>query len=583
MLDGWLVALFALLSPVGGSTAPAGTGRLLEVGPGDTIQSVLWQARSGDRIRISGPHEERIFPTFDITLEAGEDGLLMGRDGPALTIGAGMTVRIAGLGLQRRDSTGLPGGPVISVRDGQLLAIDARIIADSHEALRVSAHGSAELKETLCRSERGTALRVGDHSVVQVEGGRIEGGPRPAVLVSELGRTSLTGCRISGRDTLVRLEDDAFFGMAGGLLEGGKKGLVLAQRATARLHAVSVEAQQEAGLALTDKTDLAVNEATVSPKTGVALALGGDARLISRRTTWTGSPARAALLGVQAVWLGLGDRWTGWTREGVTVADHAVLAHRGLVVRQLPHAALQVSGGSRVLLDEPDVQGLSGDGIVLVDDARLSLKGGRFTQIGRDVVVAEGRSRVTLENIEFNEGRRHAVVCGDEARVLVRGGQARGFREAAMMVRGKGQVRLEGVRLIEHLGIAALAIGDGRLDLDNCDLRGGRQGLAYLGRSTGEVISCRIFDHKADGVTVQDMARPVLRGIEIRGQGQAGLRVLDGARPLLERSVLAGNEVGLSVEAPGHTRGQPLLGLNRVSGNRFLDHEGLLPGPMLRD
>ena len=76
-------------------------------------------------------------------------------------------------------------------------------------------------------------------------------------------------------------------------------------------------------------------------------------------------------------------------------------------------------------------------------------------------------------------------------------------------------------------------------------------------------------------MTVQDDAAPVLGRTRIEGGGEAGIRVLDRAHPRIEDSVVRGNRVGISLEAPGHGRGLPVLVRTDVSDNRDLDFEGL--------
>ncbi|MEB3203301.1 MAG: right-handed parallel beta-helix repeat-containing protein [Candidatus Sericytochromatia bacterium] len=583
MVEGWLVALFALLCPVAPESAPAAPGRVLEVPPDETIQSVLWKARPGDRLRLSGRHEERIFPAFDLVIEAGEDGSLVGRDGPALSVGPGITVRVGSVLLERRNTPGLPGGPVVMVRGGSLLLEGTRVVAATDDGLRVAGHGHVELDGASLQAARGTALKVTDNGVANLVNGRISGDGSHVVVVSERASLHAAGTIVTGRRTLLRGEDDGRITLSRLRLEGGERGVELAQRARVSCFETLLSDQRSVALELGDQSDMALADATVSPAVGMAVALNGDANLQSRRTTWAGQPARAGLLGGQARWLGHRDTWQGWSGEGFTVSDLAGLAHRQLRVRRLVGTALQLASHGRAVLMNADIEGVGEDGIVLVGDARLQWEGGRLAQVGRDAVVAGGKSRVLLGGVQFSTSGRHDLVGDDESSLTLRDLKLTGAREVALLARGRSRIEASRIAIEGHKGTGAAALGDSRMVLDTAEIRGGRLGVLYLDRAAGELRQCRIADHAADGVVVQDEACPRLQELEIRGQGQAGLRILDGARPVLERSVLVGNAIGLSVEAPGRPRGQPFLGMNRVVDNTVLDHEGLLPGPLLKE
>lgn len=583
MVEGWLVAIFALLCPAASAPGTAAEGRVLEVPANETVQSVLWKARPGDRLRISGRHEERIFPSFDIVLEAGEDGSLVGRDGPALSVGPGITVRVGGLLLERTNTPGLPGGPVVLVRDGGLLLQGTRLVAAHDEALRIAGHGHARLDDTILQGLKAPALRVVDHGLADVEGGRVSGEGPQVVHVSEHGGLRMIDGLVAGRRTLVRGEDDSRITAGRTRLEGGELGIELAQRAKARLYGTTLKDQRGSALVLGDQTDLAVADATISPAVGMAVALNGDATLTSRRTRWTGQPGRAGLMGGQARWLGSDDAWEGWPGEGVTLADMAGLAHHGLRVRRLERPMIQATGHGHVVLTNADAEGFAEDGLVLTGEARLQWLGGRLTQTGRDALVAGGRTVATLDGVRLEADGRHGIVGDDEAQLTLRKVRLGGFREVSLLLRNRSRAVATELDIEGHKGTGAAAIGDARMALDAADIKGGRLGVLFLDRADGELRNCRISDHAVDGVVVQDMAHPRLQGLEVRGQGQAGVRILDGASPVLDRSVLVGNGIGVSVEAPGRSRGQPRLGMNRVVDNTLLDHEGLLPGPVLKD
>jgi SpoVK/Ycf46/Vps4 family AAA+-type ATPase len=191
---------------------------------------------------------------------------------------------------------------------------------------------------------------------------------------------------------------------------------------------------------------------------------------------------------------------------------------------------------------------IEGAGVVITGSSSPVFRDCAIRDVRGAGVIAGGTSTGLLDNCRISGVKGPSVVGQQQSalrmtRTVVEGGQV------GLYVVEQARPVLESctLRSADIHGVAVIDQGDPQLT--ECTIENSTgHGLHLAGRSTGAFTRCRIVDGGAAGVVVTETARPVLTDGEVSGSPDVGVLLTGSSAATLDGITLWNNPIGVSIE-----------------------------------
>ncbi|WP_295853537.1 AAA family ATPase [uncultured Microbacterium sp.] len=330
---------------------------------------------------------------------------------------------------------------------------------------------------------------------------RIEAVEGPAVL-------STAEARMSGL-TLARTDGDVAVDVASGTLS---------------LDDCTVEASTEVALVVRTDAHLSMRDTRVSNTLGAGVLVfeGGRAELTGSRLAEIATTA-LVVRGPSSAYVV--DTVVSSAQGGLLVADGGQMTIARGRIEDVTGAAITVEGGASLDATGTTVADAGGIGVFVTSDGSATLTDTTVHHPRGQGVVGMADAVIRLSRVGIHDGATHALHLVERARVTADGCELHGAGHDAVVVADSASVTLvdstirrpagsgvtvsdeataalTDVRIIEAEAAGAVARDSARLVLDGGSVRGGRQGAAWHGSSTGALRRTRVRDVSEDSVHV---------------------------------------------------------------------------------
>lgn len=145
----------------------------------------------------------------------------------------------------------------------------------------------------------------------------------------------------------------------------------------------------------------------------------------------------------------------------------------------------------------------------------------------------------------FEIGADDVVLDGDGHRVTDVGSAAIGVN-----VTQTTNVTVRDLRIESFGDVGALATGTTDLTLRGLTVDGGGAGVRVVRGSNPQLQSVTVSNPSGDGILTRSVQDPAILETRVEASGGAGIQIKQGSGPLVERSTLVDNRIGLLLQGP---------------------------------